>query len=112
MKLTDLYSLFNEETMKDTGWLFNSASEALDFEKKCKGTKFGVYRAMGWEPLEESDLYANPWFAIVRLENADTIVGIPSTNLDAIKYAYNSLGNRDEFMIVATTNEGWELVLN
>lgn len=111
MKLTDLYSLFNEDTQKDTGWLFTNASEPLTF-KKYSGVAYEVYRAMVWEPLEELDLYAEPWFAIVRLDNADTVVGIPSMELDAIKYVYNNLDNQDEYMIVATTNEGWELVGN
>lgn len=112
MKLTDLYSLFNEETMKDTGWLFTNAIEPLALKKKYSGVAYEVYRAMGWETLEESDLYADPWFAIVRLDNADTVVGIPSTDLSAIKYVYDNLDNQDEYMIVATTNDGWELVLD
>ena len=112
MKLTDLYSLFNEETMKDTRWLFTNASEPLALKKKYTGVAYEVYRATGWEPLEEADLYAEPWFAIVRLDEANVVVGIPSMELDAIKYVYNNLDNQDEYMIVATTNEGWELVGN
>lgn len=112
MKLTDLYSLFNEETQKDTGWLFTNATEPLALKKKYSGVAYEVYRAMFWEPLEETDLYADPWFAIVRLDNANTVVGIPSTDLDAIKYVYSNLDNQDEYMIVATQNNGWELVLN
>ena len=112
MKLTDLYSLFNEETMKDTRWLFTNASEPLALKKKYSGVAYEVYRAMIWEPLEELDLYADPWFAIVRLDNADTVIGIPSMELDAIKYVYNNLDNQDEYMIVATSNAGWELVLD
>lgn len=112
MKLTDLYSLFNEETSKDTGWLFTNASEPLALKKKYSGVAYEVYRAMVWEPLEMTDLYADPWFAIVRFDNANTVVGIPSTDLDAIKYVYSNLDNQDEYMIVASRNDGWELVLD
>lgn len=112
MKLTDLYSLYNEETQKDTGWLFTNATEPLALKKKYRAVAYEVYRAMIWEPLEETDLYADPWFAIVRLDEANVVVGIPSTDLDAIKYVYSNLDNQDEYMIVATQNNGWELVLN
>lgn len=112
MKLTDLYSLYNEETQKDTGWLFTNASEPLALKKKYSGVAYEVYRAIFWEPLEETDLYADPWFAVVRVDNANTVIGIPSTDLDAIKYVYSNLDNQDEYMIVATKNEGWELVLD
>ena len=40
MKLTDLYSLFNEETMKDTRWLFTNASEPLALKKKYSGVAY------------------------------------------------------------------------